>query len=49
MQEIGESRLCGERDETVDHIISRCSKLAQGNTRLVRKGVPLEIAQELEF
>ena len=28
MQKISKSRLCGDRDETINHIISECSKLA---------------------
>ena len=29
MQQNGKCRLCGDRDETINHIISECSKLAQ--------------------
>ena len=31
-------RLCGNRDETMNHIISECSKLAQKYTRLETTG-----------
>ena len=30
-QQNSKCRLCGHRDETINHIISECSKLAQGN------------------
>ena len=39
------SQLCGERDETINHIISECSKLAD-QTRLGRQGDPLGNVQE---
>ena len=29
MQQNSKCRLCGDRDETINHIISECSKLAQ--------------------
>ncbi len=29
MQQNSKCRLCGEKDETINHIISRCSKLAE--------------------
>ena len=32
MQKINMCRLCGDRDKTVDHIISKYSNLAQKNT-----------------
>ena len=31
-------RLCGDRDETINHIISECSKLAQKSMRLDTTG-----------
>ena len=41
-QQNSKCRLCGERDETINHIISECTKLVQGETRLGRQGSPLE-------
>ena len=29
MQQNSKCKFCGDRDETVDHIISECSKVAQ--------------------
>ena len=29
MQENSKSRLCGDKDETINQIISKCNKLAQ--------------------
>ena len=29
MQQNSKCRLCGDRDETINHIIGKCSKLAQ--------------------
>ena len=33
MQQNSKCRLCGDRDETINHIISKCSKLAQKEYR----------------
>ena len=32
-QQNSKCRLCGDRDETINHIISECSKLALGNVQ----------------
>ena len=46
-------RLCGKRDETVNHIISKCSKLAQKECKNKHdwggEGNPLEIVQKNEI
>ena len=36
-------------DDTVNHIISRCSKIAQKEAWLGRKGYPLRIVQDFKF
>ena len=38
MQENRNCRLCGDRDETINHIISECSKLEQKRIRLDTTG-----------
>ena len=37
-QQNSKCRLCGDRDETINHIISECSKLAQKSIRLDTTG-----------
>ena len=50
-QQNSKCRLCSDRDETINHIISECSKLAQkevqGETRLGGQGDPLGNMQEI--
>ena len=51
-QQNSKCRLCGDRDETINHIISECSKLAQGvqgETRLGRQGDPLGNVQKISI
>ena len=47
-----ECRLCGDRDETINHIISECSKLAQKEYKTRHdwgeQGDPLGDVQEIE-
>ena len=41
-------KLCGDRDETINHIGSECSKLAiKDSTSLDGEGDPLGIVQEI--
>ena len=51
MQQNSKCRLCGDRDETINHIISECSKLAQREYktrhRLGGQGDPLGNVQEV--
>ena len=51
MQQNSRCRLCGDRDETTNHIISECSKLAQKEYKTrhdwVGKLNPLGIVQEI--
>ena len=53
MQQNSKYRLCGDRDETINYIISKCSKLAQKECKTrydwVRKVIPLELCKRLEF
>ena len=46
-------KLCGERDETINHIISECSKLAQKEYKTrhdwVGKVIHWELYKKLEF
>ena len=44
-------RLCGDRDETINHIISECGNLAQKETRhdLVGKVIHWEMCQKFKF
>ena len=46
-------RLCGDRDETINHIISECSKLAQKEYKTrhdwVGKVIHRELCQKLKF
>ena len=37
-QQNSKCRLCGDRDGTINHIISECSKLAQKSIRLITTG-----------
>ena len=50
MQQNSRYRLCGDRDEMINYIISECSKLAQREYKTryewVGKGDPLRIVQE---
>ena len=50
-QQNNKGRLCRDRDETINHIISECSKLtrreAQDYSRLGGEGYPLGIVQEI--
>ena len=51
-QQNSKCRLCGDRDETINHIISECSKLAQEfKTRhdWVGKGIRLEMCEKFKF
>ena len=52
-QKNGECRLCGDRDKTVNHIISECNKLAkkgkQDQVRMHEIGDPLGIVQEIKI
>ena len=45
-QQNSKCRLCGDRDETINLIISECSKLAH-KARLGRQGDPLGDVQEI--
>ena len=46
-------RLCGDRDETINHIISECSKLAQKECKVchdwVRKMILWEMCKKFKF
>ena len=52
-QQNNRSRLCGDRDETINHIISECSKLAQKEYKTrhdwVVKGIHWELCKRLNF
>ena len=51
-QQNSKCRLCGDRDETINHIISKCSKLAQENKirqDWVGKVIHWEISKKFEF
>ena len=45
-QQNSKCRLCGDRDEMINHIISECSKLAQ-KEYMGRQGDPLGNVQEI--
>ena len=47
-QQNSKCRLCGDRDETINHIITKCSKLAQKEYK-TRKGDSLGDVQEIYF
>ena len=53
MQQNHKCRLCGDRDETINHIISECSKLAQKEYKAkhdwVGKVIHLEMVQEISI
>ena len=53
MQQNSKCRLCGERDEMVNHIVSECSKLAQKEYKTmhdwVGKVIPWELYKRLKF
>ena len=46
-------RLCGDRDKTINHLISECSKLAQKEYKSkhdwVGKGIHKELCKKLKF
>ena len=42
-QQNSRCKLCGEGDETINHLISECSKLAPKETQLGGQGDPLGI------
>ena len=50
-QQNSNCRLCRNKEEMLNHIISECSKLEQNeyHARLGGKGDPLGIVQEIEF
>ena len=52
-QQISKFRLCGDRDETINHIISECSKLAQKKNKArhdwVSKLIHREVCKKLKF
>ena len=52
-QQNSKRRLCGDRDETINHIISGCSKLAQKEYKTrhdwVRKVIHWEMCKKLKF
>ena len=52
-QQNSKCRLCGDRDETINHIISECSKLAQKEYKTrhdwVGKGIHWEMYKKLKF
>ena len=52
MQQNISCRLCGDRDEMINHIINECCKLTQKEYKTIHKlggqGDPLEIVQETE-
>ena len=53
MQQNSNCRLCGDRDETINHIISECSKLAQKEYKArhdwVGKGIHWEMCKKFKF
>ena len=52
-QQNSKCRLCGDRDETINHIISECSKLAQKENKAthdwVGKGIHWEMCKKFKF
>ena len=42
-------RLCGDKDETINNIISECSKLAQKEYKTERRKYPLKLCKKLKF
>ena len=53
MQQSSKCRLCGERDETINHIISKCSRLAQKEYKArhdwVGKVIHWEMCKKFKF
>ena len=49
MQQNSKCRLCGDRDETINHIISECSKLAQKEYKTRRDWVSKEMCEKFKF
>ena len=53
MQQKSKYRLCGDRDETINHIISDCSKLAQKEYKArhnwVDKVIHWEMCKKFQF
>ena len=53
MQQNSKCRLCGDRDETINHIISECSKLAQREYKArhdwVGKVIHWEMCKKFKF
>ena len=53
MQQNSKCRLCDDRDETINHIISECSKLAQKEYKtrqdLMDKGIHWEMCKKFKF
>ena len=53
MQQNSKCRLCGDRDETINHIISECSKLAQKEYKArhdwVGKVIHVEMCRKFQF
>ena len=53
MQQNSKCRLCGDRDETINHIISECSKLAQKEYKIrhdwVSKVIHWEMCKKFKF
>ena len=53
MQQNSKCRLCGDRDETINHIISECRKLAQKENKIrhdwVGKVIHCEMFKKFKF
>ena len=53
MQQNSKCRLCGEREETINHILSKCCKLAQNKYKTwhdwLNKVIHLELCKKLKF
>ena len=53
MQQISKCRLCGDRNKTMNHIISKCSKLAQKENKTrhnwVGKVIHREMCKKMKF
>ena len=48
-QQNSKCRLCGDRDETINHIISECSKLAQKEYKARHDWVGKDMSQKFKF
>ena len=52
-QQNSKCRLCGDRDETINHILTECSKLAQKEYKTrhdwVEKVIPWEMCKKSKF